>query len=98
MLKIPECGIYDAEFSLQKTNHRLTKTIIQTKQQIQLRECLGGCVVHPQCYSVNYNANEWLCEFLQESTKGFKIYLADLVTENGWNHYDTKEKKTVNIH
>ena len=40
MLKINECGIYDAEFSIRKKNHRFDNNITKITNNVNLRECV----------------------------------------------------------
>ena len=50
MLKIDECGIYDAEFSIRKKNHRFNNNITKITNNINLQECVTSCTIHPHCF------------------------------------------------
>ena len=97
MLKNLECGLYDAEFSVNKKNHRFNNNIIKTNQNQDLQECLHGCTVYPNCYSANYKHDEKVCEFVSATTATFrKKNIENLLPAIGWTYFDTKDKNSVN--
>ena len=96
MLKLPECGIFDAEFSHIKYNYRLNGSIESVLHSTSLRECVQKCTVHPVCQSVNYMRQNLTCEFIGDSLLDCSTSEEfTLIAVDGWNHFETKDKKAV---
>ena len=96
MLKQPECGLYDAEFSLIKYGYRLTKNILSTLSSVTLRHCLTHCTLHPTCQSVNYMRDNSKCELIDSTIQSCDIDFTNLfIQADGWNHVETKDKDAV---
>ena len=96
MLKISECGIYDAEFSISKKNHRFNKNVTETSSKKSLSECIMGCTIFQRCFSINYKRTGGACEYVSTTTGIFrKRNVKHLLSEQGWDFYETKDKKTV---
>ena len=96
MLKNLECGLYDAEFSVIKKNHRFNSDIFKTNQNQEVQECLHGCTIHPNCYSANYKHDGKVCEFVSATTATFrKKNVENLLSAIGWTYFDTKDKNSV---
>ena len=50
MLKNLECGLFDAEFSVIKKNHRFNNDIIKTNQNQEVQECFDDIVVETMIF------------------------------------------------
>ncbi|XP_066934385.1 uncharacterized protein [Clytia hemisphaerica] len=94
MLKVNQCGIYDAEFSQIKYDHRLTGDLTDTLFLVSLRQCLTKCMLHTTCKSVNYIRQNETCE-LSSSLSYKTCDLPGVVYQpaKGWNHFQTDIKK-----
>ena len=97
LLRIQECEIYDAEFSVKKSNYRLNIAVVKEVQNLRLDKCIHQCTLHENCYSINYNKPEMRCEFLGYTTGGFKRNIEELMPADGWTYIETKFKKTVSF-
>ena len=97
MLKINECGIYDAEFSIRKKNHRFDNNITKITNNVNLQECMTGCTIHPHCFSINFNQERKICEFVNNTTIELTTNVGSLVEAKNWTFFDTKKKKAVSF-
>ena len=99
ILKVNQCGIYDAEFSKIKYDHRLVGSLTDTLYLVSLRQCLTKCMLHTTCKSANYMRQNQTCEFLSSLSQEHACNpLSGIVYEQaeGWNHFLTDfKKKTV---
>ena len=96
MLKVNQCGIYDAEFSKIKYDHRLVGSLIDTLYLISLRQCLTKCMLNTSCKSVNYMRHNQTCDLSSSLSQEHECNpLAGIVYEQaeGWNHFQTDFKK-----
>ena len=87
----------DAEFSIRKKNHRFNNNITKITYNIHLQECVTGCTIHPHCFSINYNDNEKICEFVNTTTSDLTTNMANLVKTDSWVYLDTKIKRSVSL-
>uniref|UniRef100_A0A7M5XLV4 Apple domain-containing protein n=1 Tax=Clytia hemisphaerica TaxID=252671 RepID=A0A7M5XLV4_9CNID len=98
ILKLPECGKYDAEFSKITYHQRLLGDILKTLDFISLRKCLTKCMLHPTCQSVNFMRQNETCELLGNSARRNSSGNSLFSPAKGWNHFETDyDKKTVSF-
>jgi len=93
ILKLSECGLYDAEFSKISNNVKLNTTILTVLNGVSLIQCETQCTAHQHCLSVNYKKSDSLCELVDYDQKcGFSDFWVEVP---GWTHYGTMDKKSV---
>ena len=87
MLKLPKCGMYDAEFSVINQKLRMDKNeVIDTLLSISFLKCEQYCLMHPTCLAINYNKVQQLCELLKAEYSNTKR----LEESDDFSHYQTR--------
>lgn len=91
ILRLPECGQYDAEFSVVSVDKKVETGLFLQIQNASTLDCVEKCTFHGTCYSVNYHRQQRLCELLNVDDI-FQYYRA---TAFGWVYQQTPFKTKV---
>jgi len=100
MLKVTDCSLYDAEFSVLHRDMRFPQGIYSpVLYETNLKQCLTKCVLDTSCLSVNYLKSNGTCEFVDVDLYRIALPITDHMFEEapGWVHFNTKDKNAVGI-
>ena len=90
-----ECGLKAGVFSV-VYHGRMAASHIKTITPKEMAEnCIGECLDHDQCKSIDYNNSTKQCN-LFDHTIGFSNR-AFRKGEEGWIHYESDEENEVNV-
>ena len=76
-----------------RENTRVFGNILKTSKDVDY--CIGECLNHPKCKSVNINEENSICELFNQSLS--EIPISNITKEQGWTYYDFPIEVKFNI-
>ena len=89
VLKIDGCR-YHANFSIKKTNARVSQANLLVRQHISEKTCASYCIVHPKCYFFAHRSKNGNCVLYEWLTFPSTFY------DSGYT-FTTTNIKTRNV-
>lgn len=86
ILRLPECGKYDAIWTVLYEGQKLIGAVHTVLSSLTLRQCLKKCMLYRTCKSVSVHSEENLC-MIHNSRNGENGTSLETVT--GWDHMET---------
>ena len=91
ILRLPECGKFDAEFSKYYPEQRLVGAILATFKSTPIRACVAWCIKYPRCKTFNFLGGDEICEL---NSKTIREAGVKLEASREWLHADTPVNQT----
>lgn len=86
ILRLPECGKYDAMWTVVHQGQKLINSIHTVLPKISLNHCLTKCMLYLECKSISAHSENHLC-MMHSSLNGENGTM--LQNEEGWVHMET---------
>ena len=87
--RVPECGIFDAMFTVVSDAKRLEGDVIKEFPNLQIDQCIYRCVQHLSCKSINFLPNPGRKGTCQLSSSEVGDFGSKLLPMKGWIHLQT---------
>ena len=87
--RVPECGIFDAMFTVVSDAKRLEGDVIKEFPNLQIDQCIYRCVEHLSCKSINFHLHEGRRGTCQLSSSEVGDFGSKLLSMRGWIHLQT---------
>ena len=91
ILRLTECGKFDAQFTEYSHNRRLVGALLASIKSTPIEECTIACIKFKKCKTFNFLADKKLCELNSMTIREFG---ASLQSASGWLYVDTPVNQT----
>ena len=91
ILRLPECGKFDAQFTENSRHRRLGGAVIATFKSTPIDVCRMNCIKFRQCKTFNFLADQNLCELNSKTAREPGV---SFESRKGWLHGDTPVNQT----